>query len=112
MKKNHLSQNIKKLRLFKHLSQEEFSTLFSIKRGTLGSYEEGRAEPKLEFLIKLAEYFKLNIDDIVRSDLTVNKIAHFEPPIESSDKSELQKELTNIHSRLGALELLIKKKLK
>ncbi|MCH2234208.1 MAG: helix-turn-helix transcriptional regulator [Crocinitomicaceae bacterium] len=92
------------------MSQQEFSSLFDVKRGTLGSYEEGRAEPKLEFLIKLAEYFKLKIDDIVRSDLTVNKIANFNPPKENTTlPQEISTELEKIHSRIGALELLIKR---
>ena len=95
------------------MSQEEFSSLFDVKRGTLGSYEEGRAEPKLEFLIKLADHFKLKIDDLVRSDLTVNKIANFNPNNGKSDlPKEISKELDKINSRIGSLELLIKKNIK
>ena len=41
-------KNIKKIRSVKSLSQQAFADLFDLKRGTLGAYEEGRSEPKIE----------------------------------------------------------------
>ncbi len=71
------SKNIKKIRIAKKLTQTEFAKLFGLKRTTLGAYEEGRAEPKIDVLIKIAEYFRLNLDSLLRKELTVNEIFHF-----------------------------------
>ncbi len=98
MTKTILAKNIKKLRLFKSLNQTEFAELFDLKRSSIGAYEEGRAEPKLEALIKISNYFDLTIDDIVKGELTVNQIAKFEfPKVDDSD-------LSNLHLKLDAMQ--------
>ncbi len=89
MEKSILAKNIKKLRLFKSMNQTEFAELFDINRSNIGSYEESRAEPKLEVLIKIADVFKLTLDQLVRKELTVNEIAGFKLPKE--EKTELKK---------------------
>lgn len=98
MKKTILAKNIKKLRLFKSMNQTEFAELFGLKRSSIGAYEEGRAEPKLEALIKISDHFDLTIDDIVKGELTVNKIAGFELP--SVDETELQ----GLHDKIDAVQ--------
>ncbi|WP_108866550.1 helix-turn-helix domain-containing protein [Aquimarina aquimarini] len=70
-------KNIKKIRSVKGLSQQSFAELFDLKRGTLGAYEEGRSEPKIETLIKVANYFSIAIDDLLTSELTVNQLLKF-----------------------------------
>lgn len=70
-------KNIKKIRGIKSLSQQAFADLFGLKRGTLGAYEEGRSEPKIETIIKIANYFSISIDDILTSELTVNQLLKF-----------------------------------
>ena len=87
MKKTTIGKNFKKLRLFKSLNQTEFADLFEVTRSAIGSYEEGRAEPKLETLIKVADHFKLKVDDIIRKELTVNQIAGFKYPIDDGIKT-------------------------
>lgn len=70
-------KNIKKIRGVKRLSQQAFAELFDLKRATLGAYEEGRSEPKIETIIKIANYFSIAIDDLLTSELTVNKLLQF-----------------------------------
>ena len=70
-------KNIKKIRSVKSLSQQSFAEIFDLKRGTLGAYEEGRSEPKLETIIKIANYFSISIDDLLTSELTVNELLRF-----------------------------------
>ncbi len=70
-------KNIKKIRGVKGLSQQAFAELFDLKRGTLGAYEEGRSEPKIETIIKIANYFSIQIDDLLTSELTVNQLLKF-----------------------------------
>jgi len=69
--------NIKKIRSVKGLNQTEFANLFGLTRANIGSYEEQRAEPKLDVIIKIAKYFKLSIDKLVTKELTVNEISNF-----------------------------------
>ncbi|SHI83156.1 helix-turn-helix domain-containing protein [Aquimarina spongiae] len=70
-------KNIKKIRGVKGLSQQAFAELFDLKRGTLGAYEEGRSEPKIETIIKIANYFSIQIDDLLTNELTVNQLLKF-----------------------------------
>jgi DNA-binding XRE family transcriptional regulator len=59
------------------MSQTEFADLFNLKRTALGSYEEGRAEAKIDTVIKIADYFNLSLDQLLRKELTINEIFHF-----------------------------------
>jgi len=74
---SNFGKNIRKIRNVKKLSQQAFAELFALKRGTLGAYEEGRSEPKLETIIKIANYFSISIDDLLTTELTVNKLLKF-----------------------------------
>lgn len=74
-------KNIKKIRSIKSLSQQSFADLFDLKRGTLGAYEEERSEPRIETIIKIANYFSISIDDLLTSELTVNKLLKFKGEI-------------------------------
>lgn len=106
--KNVLAKNIKKLRLFKGLNQTEFADLFELTRPSIGAYEEGRAEPKLATLLKIAIYFKLSVDELIRNELTVNQIAHFKQP------NEKVQELNDLHDKMDLISrqlALINKKL-
>lgn len=70
-------KNIKKIRSVKGLSQQAFAELFELKRGTLGAYEEGRSEPKIDTIIKIANHFSIAIDDLLTNELTVNQLLKF-----------------------------------
>ncbi len=70
-------KNIKKIRSVKSLSQQAFAELFDLKRGTLGAYEEGRSEPKIDTIIKIANYFSIQIDALLTNELTVNELLKF-----------------------------------
>lgn len=111
MQKTIISKNFKKLRLFKGLNQTEFSELFGITRSSVGSYEEGRAEPKLETLIKVADHFKLNVDAIIRKELTVNQIARFEYPAPAAKNiNDLEQKMDELNKKVSRIETLLRKK--
>lgn len=67
--------NIKKIRQVKGLSQKAFADLFDLNRGVISSYEEGRAEPKIETILKVANHFNLNLDKLLTETLQVNQLA-------------------------------------
>jgi DNA-binding XRE family transcriptional regulator len=74
---SYFGKNIRKIRIVKKMSQTEFADLFDLKRTALGSYEEGRAEAKIDTVIKIADHFHLSLDQLLRKELTINEIFHF-----------------------------------
>lgn len=70
-------KNIRKLRQLKSYSQQEIADIVGVKRGALGAYEEGRSEPKINTIIKTANYFSIPIEELLTKELTVNEILNF-----------------------------------
>lgn len=64
-----LAENLKFLRKRRKKTQDDVAFTLQIKRSTLNGYENGIGEPKLEKLIILADYYKISIDNLVRTDL-------------------------------------------
>ncbi|ARV06134.1 XRE family transcriptional regulator [Polaribacter sp. SA4-10] len=81
-----ISKNIKHLRTLKKFSQEGLAEELKVTRSRIGSYEENRSSPTLEFLIDLSNYFKIPIDILLRNDLTKTKDISF---IQVGDKRVL-----------------------
>ncbi len=85
--------NIKKIRQIKGLSQQAFAELLDLNRGVISSYEEGRAEPKIDSLLRIAKILNLTTDDLLTKPLTINKITNFseiEHLIPNSEKKQEQ----------------------
>jgi transcriptional regulator with XRE-family HTH domain len=61
----YLKENLKTLRKFKGLTQAELSLKTSINIKNIGAYEEGRAEPSIEALLRIARFFGLTADEIL-----------------------------------------------
>ncbi|MBL1410595.1 helix-turn-helix domain-containing protein [Sphingobacterium faecale] len=78
--------NIKKLRKVKGLSQQAFADLFNLTRGNISSYEELRAEPKIEVVLHIAKYFCIPVSELLEKQLTVNEILNFGDHFEDSIK--------------------------
>tara|TARA_B110001454_G_C12685501_1_gene419986 strand:- start:135 stop:878 length:744 start_codon:yes stop_codon:yes gene_type:complete len=81
-------KNIKKIRGVKRMSQQVFADIFLLKRATLGAYEEGRSEPKIDTIIKVANYFSISIDVILTKEITVNQLLRFDGGI-TTDVNQL-----------------------
>jgi DNA-binding XRE family transcriptional regulator len=82
-----IGSNIRKIRSVKGLSQTGFADIFNLKRANIGAYEEGRAEPKIDTVIEIANYFSIPLNDIFTKELTVNQLTHFrilDPAIEKT----------------------------
>lgn len=62
---NILGENIKTLRKQRGLTQEELGQKMGVNRSMIGSYEEGRAIPKLQVLQAMAHYFGTTIDSML-----------------------------------------------
>ena len=67
---NVIANNIKALRKKHALTQGNLADKMGIKRSLIGAYEEGRAEPRINNLLKLSEVFGVPIDTLVQQDLS------------------------------------------
>jgi len=65
-----LGNNLQYLRKKHGLSQQALSSALDIPRTTLGDYEREKTEPNIEMLLKMADYFNLDINTFLRKDLS------------------------------------------
>ena len=63
------SKNLRFLRKKGNRNQDEISVLFNKRANTIGNWENQKSEPSLAELIKLGEYFKVSIQDLLNKDL-------------------------------------------
>lgn len=75
---SYFGANIRKIRTIKKLSQTDFAKLFELTRASVGAYEEGRAEAKIDKVIEIADYFNLTLDQLLRKKITVNEIIKYD----------------------------------
>lgn len=68
-----INENIRFLRKQLGLTQDQFAQQLSIKRSLVGAYEEGRAEPRLELLQKMAVLGNLSVDLLIGRDISQMK---------------------------------------
>lgn len=72
-----IGKNIKKIRNVRGLSQQAFADLFDLTRGNISSYEEYRADPRIEVVVKIANFFGIPLMDFIEKDLSVNELLHY-----------------------------------
>ena len=70
MDKAQVNENIKFLRKKEGYTQETFADVIGIKRSLVGAYEEGRADPRLNNLLKMSEVFGVSVDIIISKDVS------------------------------------------
>jgi transcriptional regulator with XRE-family HTH domain len=115
---SNVGKNIRKLRTVKKLSQAAFAELFGLARPSVGAYEEGRSEPKMETLIQIAQHFGLSVDLLLTKELTVNELYGFDifkeqlqpprPTPEEIAEADRQQNVTPLVYRNRALEYIVK----
>ena len=66
---NVLGSNLKYLRKTKSLTQDQLADKLGVNRAMIGSYEEGRAIPKVSVLLDIAHYFAISVDALISSNL-------------------------------------------
>ena len=61
-------EKLKELRKRKGLTQVELANELNVATGTIGMYETGKRSPDNETLLKIAEYFDVTVDELLRGD--------------------------------------------
>ena len=92
-----IGKNIKKIRNIKGLSQQAFADLFQLTRGNISSYEEFRAEPKIETLSRIANYFSIPLTNLIEKELSVNELLHYNTAlVVETEKLKVTQQLTQV----------------
>jgi transcriptional regulator with XRE-family HTH domain len=66
----YLALNLKYLRHKNNLSQQQLADALQAGRSTLAEYERGKTEPNIETLMRIADYFKVTLDELLRKNLS------------------------------------------
>ena len=61
-----ISNNVKKLRTEKNITQEEFASACGVSRQTVIAIEKGNYVPSLLLALEIANFFKLPVEDIFK----------------------------------------------
>lgn len=64
-----ISSNIAYLRNKNNYTQEVLADKLDITRNRLSSWEEHRCEPNIELIIRIADFFQIKIDDLLKKEL-------------------------------------------
>jgi transcriptional regulator with XRE-family HTH domain len=64
-----VSYNIAHLRRQMGMTQERLADKLDITRSRLSSWEEHRAEPNVTYLIRISDFFEVNVDTLIKTDL-------------------------------------------
>ena len=84
-----LGANLKLLRKRFKKSQEDVSSDLGLTRSSYSGYENGVAEPNMETVLKLSDYYKIPVDELIRRDFNELKESEWET-IESGIYSDVK----------------------
>lgn len=102
-----LSENIKAYRKKMNLKQSELAKQLGISRQVLSSYETGKSEPNLAFLIELSKLMNCSIDSLLGLD--ENYILKFPFDNPNSNPSNNINSTDNTYELIKSLKYIIKK---
>ena len=94
---------IKNLRLKKDITQSELCEAIEVNRITYSGYENYRAEPPMEVLVRIADYYHVSLDYIAGRTKNPNGLTDEVNNADSEKLSQLQ-EIEEIKKQLDALE--------
>ena len=69
-----ISKNIKRLRMLQNMSQEELSQKLFVSRQAVSSWENGRTQPDLDMIQKIAELFEVEVEELLYGEKRNTKL--------------------------------------
>lgn len=94
------SERLKNLRKEKNISAEDLATELKINKSTISRYENGKTEPYLPIVLKIAQYFDVSLDwiagisNIRESYITPNNLLKLYNSLSEEKKKEAFRYLT------------------
>ena len=68
-----IGDNLQYLRKKNGLSQQKLAEELQIPRTTLGDYERSKTEPNISMLLRLSDFFNVNLEDLLSKDLSLDE---------------------------------------
>lgn len=100
-----IARNIKALREHHNMSQSDLAKLLDVSDKAVSTWENGRREPRMGVIQKLALAFNLQISDIVEKDLeTYYKSKTSPAPAKAETKEVTREELISVLRTLHVLD--------
>ena len=65
MEENGFARNLKEIRIERSVGQVELAKSIGVSQGIISLWENGKREPTLHYVILLAKYFEISIDELV-----------------------------------------------
>lgn len=100
-----ISKNIKAIREHAGLSQSEFANMLDVSDKAVSTWENGRREPRMGVIQKIAGAFDLQISDILDSDLGDYYKTKNSPAPAPAETGEITREMSiELLKALGLLD--------
>ena len=64
------NKKMQKLRIKRGLSQQDLANAIGVTRSSVANCESGNRRPSFENLIKIADYFNVTCDELIREEKT------------------------------------------
>ena len=100
-------EKIVHLRISNGISQEQLAKLLKVSRQSVSKWESDKSQPEIEKIIKLAELFKVSIDELLHDNIVIHRGKTPETPEEQIEnhyfgtdgfRGEVNKDLTADHA--------------
>lgn len=112
-------ENLKKLRIFFNLTQDDLAKKLNLEKQTVVQYESGRNTPLFKYLIKMPDIFKISLDFLILNDaccyprnLTLlklsNKLDNF---YQSQERSHIEITAKSLLDKMNNEDLILKQDL-
>lgn len=104
---NVFGETLKKLRINKDLSIDELVNELnskyetSISKSMISRYENGQADPKMENVRIIADYFKVSLDELIGLNPKKDSLPELNEKDEKDIQKELQKMIDGLNSNSG-----------
>ncbi len=100
-----IASNIKYLRAQKGLTQSQLAKKLEKTSAAVSDYEKGKSIPPLDVVYRMCEFFEVNIDHLVRTDLQKEDILSKEG-LSNSSPSKLKSDYKKLQQDLQTLQRL------
>lgn len=103
---------LKELRKSKKLTQEAFCKIIGVTQGALSGWENGRYEPDLKSVHKMADYFGVTVDyllgrEVVKNNKSKQASDEYESQLSVRDKKDVAKRLDEVIGDMERNEALM-----
>ncbi|SER16696.1 helix-turn-helix domain-containing protein [Neolewinella agarilytica] len=106
----YLAKNLSHLSHEKRVNNAALAKMLNISRSQVGNYMTGTSAPKIETLIQLAEFFDVNLDDLILKDLSQEAGRPFGAEGEGQEEADSTLKRMNelLEQRVKVVEMALK----